>query len=119
MTFLRGVSVWVYSSIPPTVVFVISNLIVLFLKRADEIDLARSQQGIIQANPGFFLDAKSQPVLTAILSTFDLFALIGWVLAAIGLQKVGKISGGAAWGIIILMALVGMTFKVVAALVFG
>lgn len=119
MTFLRGVSVWVYASIPPTVLFVISNLIVLFLKRADEIDLSRSQQGIIQANPGFFLDAKAQPVLTAILSTFDLFALIGWVLAAIGLQKVGKISGGAAWGIIILMALVGMTFKVVAALVFG
>ncbi len=119
MTFFRGVSVWVYSSIPPTLLFAVSNLIVLFLKNAEEIDLARSQQGIIQANPTFFLDGKSQPVLNAILSTFDLFALFGWVLAAIGLQKVGKISSGAAWGIIILLALVGMTVKVVAALVFG
>ncbi|MBL8182314.1 MAG: YIP1 family protein [Blastocatellia bacterium] len=119
MTFLRGVSVWLYSSIPPTLLFFVSNVVVLFIKRVDEIDLTRVQQGLVQANPSFFIDGKSQPVLNAVLSTFDLFAIIGWVLAAIGLQRVGKISSGSAWGIILLIALLAMAIKVAAAAIFG
>ncbi|MBK7935383.1 MAG: YIP1 family protein [Pyrinomonadaceae bacterium] len=117
-TFLRGLAVWIYSSIPATLLFTLTNLLVLFLKNPDDIDIGRSQQGLIQANPGFFLDAKAQPVLTALVSSLDLFAIIGWVFAAIGLQKIGKISSGAAWAIVLILALVGVTFKVVAALVF-
>ena len=118
-TFLRGVAVYVYSSLPQTVLFTITNLLVLFLKNPDDIDIGRAQQGLIQANPGFFLDAKAQPVLTALASSLDLFAIIGWVFAAIGLQKVGKISSGAAWALVLILALVGVTFKVVGALLFG
>ena len=112
-TFLHGVSAWVYSSLPPIVVGVIANIIVLLFKSADDIDFATSQRGLIQANPSFLIDGKSSPVLATLIGTFDLFAIWGWVLAAIGLQKLAKISSGAAWGIVIIMALVSVTFRVI------
>ncbi len=117
--FLHGLSVWVYSSFPPTVLFMIANIIVLFLKPIEEIDLTSTQGGLIQANPSFFIDGKSQPVLAALLSGLDLFAIIGWFLAAIGLQKVAKISSGASWAIVLILGLVGITAKVVWAMIFG
>lgn len=117
--FLHGLSVWVYSSLPPTVLFVLANLLVLMLKSVDEIDLATAQSGLVQANPGMFINAKEMPALAAALSAFDLFAIWGWVLAAIGLQKVAKLSSGAAWGVVLVIGLIGITAKVVWALAFG
>ena len=117
--FLQGVSVWVYSSLPPTIVFMLANYLVLFLKAPDDIDIMRSQGGLIQANPSFFIDGKAQPVLAAVLATIDLFSIWGWILAAIGLQIVAKISSGAAWGIVLILALVGVTARVIIALLFG
>jgi hypothetical protein len=117
--FLHGLSVWAYSSLPPTVLFMIANLIVLMLKSVDEIDFAHAQNGLVQANPSMFIDAKAMPALAAVLSAFDLFGIWGWVLAAIGLQKVAKISSGAAWAVVLLLGLVGVALKVLLALVFG
>ncbi len=119
MTFLRGVSVWVYSSFPPFVVSMLANLLILFLKSPDDIDIAASQQGLIHANPAFFMDIKSMPVLGALLGTFDLFYIWGWILAAIGLRVVGKISTGAAWAIVLLVALLNVAARVVGALFQG
>lgn len=117
--FLHGVSVWIYSSFPPTLIFMIANIIVLFLKSVDDIDLNTAQGGLIQANPGFFIDGKSQPVLAALFSGIDLFAIYGWILAAIGLQKVAKISSGAAWAIVLILGLLGITIRVAWAAMFG
>lgn len=117
--YLSSVSVWVYSSLPPTILFFIANIAVLLIKSADEIEIGRAQQGLIQANPSFFVDGKSQPVLSAILQTFDLFQLIGWVLAAIGLRVVAKTSAGAAWAVVLIVALIGVSVRVVFALLFG
>lgn len=115
--FLHGLSVWIYSSLPPTLLFVLANLIVLFLKPLDEINLNNSQNGLMQANPNMFFSAS--PALAELLSAFDLFAIWGWVLAAIGLQKVAKISSGAAWAIVLILGLVAVTAKVVIAYFFG
>lgn len=115
MTFLRGLSVWVYASFPPTVVSMLANILILFLKSPDEIDIAASQGGLVHANPAFFLDTKTMPVLGALLETFDLFFIWGWILAAIGLCVVGKISKGAAWAIVLLVALVNIAFRLVGA----
>jgi len=117
--FLHGISVWVYSALPPTVVAMIGNFIVLALKSADEIDLAASQRGVLQANLGFLIDGRMMPVLATLLSVIDLFAIWGWILAAIGLQKTNKISTGSAWAITIIIALIGVTFRVIGALMSG
>jgi hypothetical protein len=118
-TFLKGLAVWIYSGFPPTVVQMVANGIVLFLKAVDDIDPAVSQRGLINANPSFFLDGKSMPVLATLVSTIDLFQIWGWVLAAIGLKIVCKISTTSAFSIVIILALVNIAFRVVIALVSG
>jgi hypothetical protein len=117
-TYLSGVSVWVYSSLPPTILFVAANLIVLFIKSVDDIDIERSQGGLIQANPSMLINAKEMPVVAAMLSSLDLFAIWGWVLAAIGLQKIAKISSGAAWAVVLFLGLIGVIMKVIGAAFF-
>ena len=117
--YLHGLSAWVYSSFPPTVIAVIANMIILAFKSVDDIDIATSQRGLVQANFGMFLDGKSMPVLTTLISFFDLFAIWGWILASIGLQKTNKISSGSAWAITIILALIGITLRVIGAIFSG
>lgn len=118
-TFLRATAVWIYSSFPPTVIAMIANFIVLFLKPVDDIDLAGSQQGLVAANPTMFLDLKSQPVLNTLVSAIDLFAIWGLILAAIGLRTVGKLSSGAAWAVVLTVSLVFLALRAAFAGVFG
>lgn len=94
----------------------LANVLILFLKSVDDIDIASSQSGLIQANPTFFMDVKSMKILGAILATFDVFFIWGWILAAIGLRIVGKISTGAAWAVVLLVALINVAVRVVGAL---
>lgn len=117
--FLHGLSAWVYSSLPPTLVLMLANIIVVLFKSPDDIDIGASQRGLVQANPSLLVDGKEMPVVATLLSTLDLFAIWGWVLAAIALQKMARLSAGAAWAIVILMALVGLTFRVVMSLING
>jgi hypothetical protein len=117
--FLHGMSAWVYSSFPPTMIAMLANIVVLFLKSADDIDIASSQRGVLQANPSFLIDGKSMPVLATILSTFDFFQIWGWILAAIGIHKLSKISKGAAWGVVMIIALIGVAYRVLSALMSG
>ncbi len=117
--FLHALSVWVYSSIPPTVIVMIGSLIVLAIKSVDEIDVAASQRGLLQANPSIFLDGKAHPVLATIVGTLDVFMIWGWILAAIGLRLTNKLSSGSAWGIVIIFAIIGILFRVVGAIFTG
>ncbi len=113
--YWHGLSTWVYSSMPPLVVAMLANLLILFLKSADEIDIATSQRGLVHANPSFFIDGKSSPVLATLLGTIDFFQIWGWVLAAIGLQKVMKLSQSSAWAIVLILALVSLAIRIVTA----
>jgi hypothetical protein len=118
-TFLHGWAVWVYSSLPPIVISMIANFIVLIFKSAEEIDIAQSQRGVIQANPSFLIDGKESPVLATLVGTLDLFMIWGWILAAIGLRITNRLSSGSAWAIVIIFALIGVTFRVIGALLSG
>jgi hypothetical protein len=115
-TFLSALSVWVYSSFAPTVISMIANIIILFLKSAEDIDVLTAQNGLVQANPSFLIDTKASPSLGALLGTFDLFFIYGWILAAIGLSIAGKISRGSAWAVVLFVALFNIAFRVIGAL---
>jgi hypothetical protein len=117
--FLHAVSVFVYSSIPPAVVGMVASFIIMFFKSADDIDLALSQRGLINANLGFFVNGHQMPVLATLLSTIDLFAIWGWILAAIGLRITNRLSKGSAWAVVIIIALIGVAFRVVSAFFSG
>ena len=117
--FLHGLSVFVYSSFPPAVVGMIANFIVMALKSADEIDLALSQRSLVNANLGFFVNGHSTPVLATLLGTFDLFSIWGWILAAIGLRITYRLSSGSSWAVVIIIALIGVAFRVAGAFFSG
>lgn len=119
MNFMHGVSAWVYSSFPPTIVMMLANFLILFLKSPDEIDVSASQRGLVHANPSLFIDGKETPVLATLLSTFDFFQIWGWILAAVALRKMGKISAGSAWAIVIILGLIGIVLRVVQAYLSG
>jgi hypothetical protein len=108
ISYKKSVSVWTYSSLPPSVVGVIVALLVLFLKAPDTID----PEHLLVTNPGAFTNAHDAPVLTALLSQFDLIRFYGMFLAAIGLRKVAKISSGSAWGIVLGLWLIGLILSV-------
>jgi hypothetical protein len=99
----------------------ISEIVLAFEYRAsaDDIDLALSQRGLINANLGFFVNGHQMPVLATLLSTIDLFAIWGWVLAAIGLRITNRLSKGSAWAVVIIIALIGVAFRVVSAFFSG
>ncbi len=118
-TFLRGLSVCVYSAFPPTVMGMLANIIILFLKEADDIDIASAQRGLVHANPSLLFDGKSMPVLTTLVSTIDVFQIWGWVLAAIGLRVVAKISSVSAWSVVAILALIGIALRVLGAVMSG
>lgn len=116
---LHGWSVWVYSSLPPTVVSMVANFIVLAFKSVDDIDLATSQRGVIHANPSYFIDGKASPVLATLVGTLDLFMIWGWILAAIGLRITNRISSASAWGIVIIFGLIQVFLRVIGAYMSG
>jgi hypothetical protein len=113
--FLHAVSVFTYSSFPPTVVSMIASFIIMAIKPAEDIDLALSQRSLINANPSFFVDGHSVPVLATLLATLDIFAIWGWILAAIGLRITNRLSSGSAWAIVIIIALIGVAFRIISA----
>jgi len=117
--FLHSLSVWIYSGLPPSVVGMIANFIVLALKSADDIDVAASQRTVLHANLGFLVDGKAMPVVATLLSTFDVFIIWGWILAAIGLRVTNRLSSSSAWAVTIIIALIGVTFRVVGAVFSG
>lgn len=116
--FTHGLSAWIYSSFPPLFIWFLANIIVLLIKSADEIVPSQAQMGLVKLNPGFFIDGKESPALSALLSSFDVFAIWGYVLAIIGLKIIAKISTGSAAAIVLILALLGVTVKVLAALMF-
>ncbi len=115
ISFMQAFSVWIYSTFPPTIVSTVANFLILFLKSPDDIDIIASQRGLVNANPSLFFGGKEMPVLTTLISTIDLFAIWGLVLAAIGLHKVARLSKGSAWAIVLILTLFGIMVRVVSA----
>ena len=112
-TFLENMSVWIYAGLPPAIISMIANFVVLALKSADDIDLAESQRGLLHANLSFLVDGKAHAMIATFLSTFDFFAVWGWILAAIGLSTVNKLSKASSWTIVMLLVLVGLGFRLI------
>lgn len=119
ISYKQALAVWVYSSYPPMVIYVVINLILLFLKSPEDIDPATLNSGIARANPSILVDMKAQPLLGTILGSFDLIQFYGLFLAAIGLKTIGKLSSGAAWGIILAIWTVVVILRIVMSLIMG
>jgi membrane protein, antimicrobial resistance system len=113
--YKKSVSVWAYSSLPPSVLGTVIALLVLFLKSPETID----PEHLLITNPGAFMNAQQSPVLTAFLTQFDILRFYGLFLAALGLRKMAKLSSGSAWGIVLGYWLIGLILAVCWRAIFG
>jgi hypothetical protein len=114
--YKKALAVWAYSSLPPGVFGTFVAVLVLFLKSADSID----PEKLLVTNPGAFLSAETtSPILIGFLSQFDVLRFYGMFLAALGLRKVGKMSSGGAWGVVITLWIIGLMLRIGSAALFG
>jgi hypothetical protein len=119
LSYKQAVSVWAYSSFPPAVLGTLLAIVMVFLKPAEDIDLNQSGAGLVVTNLGALVGEGTSPVLRAALSSFDLFTFYGMFLAALGLRKVGKLSTGSAWAVVIGLWLLWVLLRVGWAAAFG
>jgi hypothetical protein len=115
LSYKKALAVWTYSWVPPAVLGTIIGIAVLLLKNPEEVDPER----MMVTNPGAFMGEGSNAVLAAFLSNFDILRFYGMFLAALGLRKVGKLSSGASWAIVIGLWLFGLLLQVGSAAIFG
>ncbi|MBA3438940.1 MAG: YIP1 family protein [Pyrinomonadaceae bacterium] len=119
VNYKQALSVWTYASLPPSVLLMLGNILMLFLRASDEIDPVKDNRGLLQGNPGVLIDGVAHPVLATALSTLDIFSFYGLFLAAIGVRKVGRLSAGAAWGVVLAVWLLGVMLRILLATVSG
>jgi hypothetical protein len=96
------------------------NIILVFLNTpTDDANIVRGQAGLVHANLSILVDPTAHPVLATALASLDVFALYGLFLAALGMQRVARLSSGAAWTIVLALFLVGVVIRLALALAFG
>lgn len=118
LRYRQALSVWVYSSFPPSVLGALIAVVLVFVKSKEDIDLNKPGAGLAVTNLGALIGDGS-PVLRAALSWFDIFTFYGMYLAALGLRKVGKMSSASAWTIVIAFWFIGMVCGVIWSMMFG
>ena len=119
LSYRQALSVWVYSSFPPAVLATVVSVVTLFLKSPEDIDLNQPGGGLLQSNLAVLLGPDSSPALRSLLGSFDVFAFYGLFLAAVGLRRVGRLSSGSAWAIVIGLWAIFVLIKVGWAAAFG
>jgi len=117
-SYLQSFCLWLYSNLPPGIVFTLANLIVLFFRPQSEINVIDQQKGLVAGNLSFLV-SKDSPTLETLVASFDLFILWGWILFAIGLQKIAILSSASAWTITAVLFLIASSFKVISAFLFS
>ena len=115
--YKQALSVWTYSSFAPSVLATVVTAVVVLITPAEDINPAQ-QGGLVRANLSIIPHGGS-PALGALLGSFDLFAIYGLYLAALGLRKVGKMSSGSAWAVAVGLWAIGVLLKVGWAAAFG
>ncbi|HEX8459640.1 MAG TPA: YIP1 family protein [Pyrinomonadaceae bacterium] len=111
MNYWQALSVWAYSSFPPTVLLMLANIVMLLVAPPDPAEAAKNRGGLIHANLSLLVSGTEHPVLATLLGSFDVFIFFGLFLAATGLHKVARLSKGVAWGIVIAIWVLGVILK--------
>jgi Yip1 domain len=119
LSYHQSLSVWTYSGLPPTVLLMIANVIVLFLKSPDQIEFGSSDSGLVHANLGMLVNAKSFPILKTALASIDLFAFYGLFLAVLGIRKMTQLTAFTASLIVLVVWAIFVGLRVGGALLLG
>ena len=91
----------------------LANIVLLLVK--PEIDPAKDYRGLVHANPSLLIDSVAHPILGTLIGSFDLFALYGLYLAALGMRRVARLSPGSAWSVVLAVWVLAILIKITAA----
>lgn len=121
MSYRQALSVWAYSSLPPTVLLMVVNIILLFVRPPeDEAAIVQgSGRGLAHANLSILVDTTAHPVIGSVIGAFDVFAFYGLFLAAVGLTRMTRMSSGTAWSIVLGLWLIRILFAATVAAITG
>lgn len=119
LSYHQSLSVWAYSSLPPTLLLMIANIIVLFLKSPDEIQFGSSDSGLVHANLGILVNAKTFPIMQTVLASIDIFAFYGLFLAVVGIRKMTQLSLRTGILIVLVVWAIFVALRVCGALLLG
>jgi hypothetical protein len=120
VSYKQSLAIWAYSAMPATILAMILNVILVFIRSPDDYDIvSASRRGLVKANLSFLSDPKAAPMLYTLLGSFDLFAFYGLFLAALGLRKVGKMTSGSSWAIVLGIWIFGLVVRIALAGLFG
>src|SRR5579862_6180352 len=86
----------IYAGLPGTLKAILGIVSLLAGVAGDSFNF----QNPVATNPGYFIDAASNPVLHALLSSFDVFAIWSMILVAIGITCISKVKTGAAFAVV-------------------
>lgn len=117
--YKQALAVWTYSGLPPMLLLMIANVILVFVQSPEDIDVARSAEGLVHANPGFLVDSVAHPLLATAAGALDLFAFYGLFLAALGLSRVARLSTGASWLLVLSVWLSSVAVRLIWASISG
>lgn len=88
MTFRQSFAIKIYSVLPGLLRGIITAIVV----STRGVVPARSMATIVRSNAGFLVDFKEHPVLFALVTQFDIFALWALVLSIIGYAFAANVS---------------------------
>lgn len=114
-SYSQGLSVWTYSSLPPTFLSILVSFIVIFVKAPEDLDLVSTDRSFAHANLGILVDPSAHPIINVFLGSFDLFAFYGLFLAAVGIKRMSRLSSGGSWTIVITLWLIVILFRMIGA----
>lgn len=96
-TYKQAFAATVYSWFPLLIFSVISTIVVLARGSFNPITAAT----MVKSNPAFLVDMKEQPVLFALLSSFDVFTIWTVALLVIGFSALSRFSRGRSAAIVL------------------
>ena len=119
INFWQALTVATYGTLPPVVISVILNLIVLYTKAAEDIDVFKGARGLARADLGLLFAPADHPLLYVIGSFMGVFTLYGWWVTVAGLRNTAtKLSNASAWTIAFLLWLLGLVCVLILAAIF-
>lgn len=107
-TYKQAYSTTLYSWMPRVLQSIVMVIVVLARGTVDPMTMATT----VKSNPAFLVDMTEQPVLFALLSSFDVFAIWSLVLFVIGFSEVAKTSKGKAAAIVVSLWFVTIAIKI-------
>lgn len=119
INFWQALCVAVYGTLPAAVIATVLNLVVLYTKAAEDIDIFKGAQGLARADLGILFAPADHPYLYVIASFFGLFKIYGWWVTVSGLRNIStKLSNASAWTIAFLLWLLGLILVLILAAIF-